>query len=201
MAGHRLYGILVSGEADYTETWGPEDVSGACGWCGEDLATATYEEGVFWLECTAGHRHTIAVPPVLLEEHPEGQWQERVARWNSWRFALIRKGLCGLCGGHIPSWIERKRERFHYTGACERCGCRFITAVGCAVAHHPDMRACFRAHGRDLTRTPMWELDWCTHGAETVVSEDPLELEFDVACNGESVIATVDAEATVETSW
>lgn len=195
--GHRLYAALAAREYDLDLTWGAEPIQGNCSWCGGPLDEAAYRDGQLWIECVRGHRSTSSIPATLLEERPDGSWQERVAVWDARRFDLLREGLCDTCGGRMEPEVVREGGRVLYEGTCKRCGGRVSSSIGMAVACHPLVIEFFQERGQDLLRTPAWQCDFCQIPVSTVVSEDPLRVHLDVECAGEVLRLTLDERAHI----
>lgn len=191
---------VASGSLDPDWTWGPVDVPSTCAYCDEPLQLR-YADGNLRLECGEwAHTLRLSVSPRLLDAHPTETLGERLTLLLQQRVAQVRRGICPECQGAVEGGIRfgiNDLEHYYYHGRCQQCGFQHGFDVGPLVLPHPDVIAFFADHGRDVRSTPLWELDFCTPGRETVCSTEPLRLRVDVEREDETLSLTLDRDGSV----
>jgi len=198
--GVQLVAAIASGSFDTEWTWGPVDVAGDCPVCG-DPVHLRYADGVLRLECgVEEHARYLPGSPNLLETAPEETVAERVAFLLQHEAALLRRGLCASCEGSVDGRIRLasdEAEHVHFHGDCGRCGLQYGLSVGTMVVPHPAVISFFHERGTDVRSQPVWTLDFCQPGAETVASEEPFRVRVDAECAGDVLSLTLDREGSV----
>ncbi|ELZ20791.1 hypothetical protein C477_06056, partial [Haloterrigena salina JCM 13891] len=198
--GLEIVVAVASGSLDPDWTWGPIDVPSTCAYC-DERQRLRYADGNLRLECgTWEHTLRLSVSPRLLDSHPIETLGERLTLHLQQRVAQVRRGICPECQGSVDGEVRfgiGNLEHHYYHGECRQCGFQYGFDIGLLVLSHPEVVALFADHGRDVRSTPLWELDFCTPGRETVLSTEPLRLRVDVERGDETLSLTLDRNGSV----
>lgn len=196
--GQRFVGTLLSGRFDPAADVAVSDVELPCLVCGGPVV-ASYERGLLRVACEADHEFRANVGPSMLADRSVEE-AVRVALQRSlfeWRSAA--EGVCPLCDGPTSVEVESRdpsEPPVVYRAICRRCGLLLHnTADGCVLDHPAVVSLCYE-HGIDV-RTDTWTALADHVGPSELVSDDPLRVDVEVAVDGESLVGSLDASATV----
>ena len=206
-AGLALYRAIKAGTFNRRVDLEPFEVGFGCYHCGTAVEAA-YEDGSFRMRCPGCehvYTHTM-LPPSAVEEDRDALLG-RVDRYNRHRMAMAARGVCPVCvnamdlafvpGGDVWSAGAERHDVFVHR-SCTHCGREHYMAVGMTLLDHPAVVSFYREHGRDLTTTPHWELEWVmTDEHLTVRSRDPWEFELRIRCGDGTLAAVVDGDLEV----
>lgn len=197
-AGLKMVGAMATSRYDRSNKEELPTVDAACRICGE-AATASYERGVFHLECTAGHTFDVDVPKAPIERRTGTDLLEFVSCVTQQKMELAVQDVCPLCHGHLPSGIEIADEAEHtyqFQGTCEYCGAHVCNTVGSCLVRHPAVVAFLYEHDTNVRSEPYRALDMETTET-TVQSESPLRLRIVIQRGNEVLRLTLADDATV----
>lgn len=199
--GLTVVSTVASGALDPDWEWGPREVPGECFFCGDPL-TLRHEDGHLLLACdTDEHGLVFAVPPSVVDDHPDDEVLERVAFVLYRQATSVKHGVCPECQGDVtPEIISEPRPGgdYFFHGDCHTCGFQHGFPVGATALSHPDVLDAYAGAGVDLRTTPFWTLPWCHVGHGSVVSEDPFRVTLDVNFDGgASLTVTLDRSGSV----
>jgi hypothetical protein len=81
---------------------------------------------------------------------------------------------------------------------CDRCGEVAHMNLAALLFSHPAAVAFYHNHGIDLRSTPTWEIDRRSDRSVELLDDDPLRARVAVAIDDERLVATVAADASIE---
>jgi len=158
-------------------------------------------------DCRAEYGRTY-VPPRGVETRSREELLAAADRRNRMETASLVRGVCPWCAGHVET---RVRERtgdlpasddgteldVYVEHHCRSCTGFHYTAVGETLRYHHAVIAFFSERGHDLHAIPKWELPWAVTNDHLTWYADPWDLYVEVPCEGDTLQARLDGEATV----
>jgi len=196
--GHYCVALLRSGQFDPDRTREFPDADVPCPICALPVAV-TYEDGTLRTECDNDHESRMNVGPKLLDTHSLTDAFNEATR-RSFREAMsMREGICPYCEGETTGTVSRLPEAsvpLLYEWVCTTCGA-FLTNTpsGCVLLHPAVVSFCYR-RGVDV-RQEAWTTFAERLGTGTLQSEDPLRVQVPVSVEGDSLLLTLDEDASV----
>lgn len=204
-SGYRLtergYSVALeieSGTYGREEMPDPVESFGECLFCGEPVALR-FEEGHSELRCSNGHLSYVYLRPAAIETRSRDELRELVALRLYANAQQTLRGVCRACDRAVEMTGEYHDDVDGHLLAdrCSGCGAQFALTAGLCALQDLDVARFLRDRGADPRTTPFWEFECCRAGAETVVSEDPLELLIEVERDGDRLSAVVDGSGEV----
>ncbi|MFB6267082.1 MAG: ArsR family transcriptional regulator [Halodesulfurarchaeum sp.] len=202
-AGERVVQAVLAGS--FTEH--PEreiDIDDPCLECGSELE-AVYRDEQIAISCPdCGRMHgEYPFPPGGLHDRNDAEILEAFNQRVRHLHCLAKDGVCPECNGRMETTISREGEccisaEVRAVHRCQQCGHELCSAVGLGLLDQSDVVTFYGDHGRSLSTTPYWKLEWCV-GDEpvTVVDEDPWRLRVDIAVDGDHLAVTLDGDLRV----
>jgi hypothetical protein len=198
--GFHLIAPLAGGAYDLDADPAPLSVPGECHDCGAAL-TVRPDEGVLQVVCDDGHviNHGLIGYPGVVNDRDPDDAATALALLSTTMTELGVEGVCPLCHGHTDGeFVTDPDGGYAYLAPCADCGNQFATTAGGCVASHPAVVSLFDDHGVDVRRRAPWTLPFRQLGAETVIAEEPLQLELRVGINlDESLTVTLARDGSV----
>lgn len=200
-AGRQIAIALVSGQ--YQSGVNKEPIEhGTCPF--EDCSAtlfASYEDGYVRLRCEDDHdAFQTGFPPVAAVERPMDELLDVVTRTVYDDLGLIQEGVCPLCYGTAGYHAVQAEEYgdYMFRGACDRCGTQNTATPGICTLTDPAVQAFYREHGRDIYDLYPWELDVVFESRhQTVLSEDPVQIQVELTLQGDTILVTLDETGTI----
>ncbi|MFD1644292.1 DUF7351 domain-containing protein [Haloarchaeobius litoreus] len=203
--GARVGGAILSGGYTKGIDADPVQMDAPCLDCGSSM-TATFDESRVDITCPdCGEDFAqVEVPPGALYDCTPEEAVDVAHRWAIRNHSTAELGFCTRCDGRMdrwvidgesddsPDWLVEGRFEAFVRYDCERCGSGWFTDVGLALLSHPAVVAFHYDHGIDTRETRLWELEWVSADASTVVGRDPLRVAVSVTLDDETLTLTVD---------
>ena len=201
--GHRILAPMMGGIFDPERDAEPIDAPGECPLCAGSL-TIRPRDTTFQLVCEDDHvvnQGLLGYPGVLSDRDPDAV-VTALGLLNTQGIELAVAGTCPTCHGSVSGAIDEhdETEAYLFRAPCDTCGNQFANTVGGCVSTHPAVVSFLADHGVDVRRTPPWAHPFQHAGAETVVSENPLQLRVDVDGDDERLSVIVDRSGSVVSS-
>lgn len=206
--GRVLHRTIRAGTFDRQASRGPFAIGVECYFC-EAPVEATYDDGLFWIRCSGcEHSYSIRmVPPSVVDEDDEQVILSRIDQYERHKLFAAARGVCDICVNGLDTEFIPADE-IQLPGAddltvsvhrsCDHCGNQQYMSVGSALVFDPNLVAFYYEHGLDLTRIPLWELEFrMTDRFVTVRSTDPWEVALEVTLEGDTLELLVDEELSV----
>lgn len=203
-AGLALYRAIRSGT--FTQRVALEDVDAGfdCYHCGSPVELSL-EDGWLEMTCTGcDHVYTTSwLPPSAVAGDRESLL-DRLDQYNRHLYLAATKGVCPVCASELSlEFVPGAEMDLGETGTerheafvsrhCSHCGRTQYMPVGMTLLYHPVVVSFFHDHGRDVTATPHWELEWAmTDRTLTVQSRDPWAFSLEIPCEDELLEVVVD---------
>jgi len=196
--GYSVALALESGRYGRDETPDPVESLGDCLFCGGPV-DARIEDGHSELRCPNGHRSYVHLRPSALETLSRDGLRKLVALRLYGSAQQTLHGVCAACDEDVATTGEYHDDvgGHVFTDRCSGCGAQLALTAGLCAIQDLDVARFLRDRGADPRTTPPWEFECCRAGAETVVSEDPLELRVEVERDGDHLSVTLDASGEV----
>ena len=205
-SGDKLVRTVRSGIYERTETFEDEPVPGTCIFCETEALMATLEDDLFVVRCTA------CDTPLVTDVLPRSQTRTRTPPeivesvgcrlWSS--FVQIQGGVCPECHGQVETDLAAYEhgEKTLYTLAstCHECGFAVGIPAEVSAVLHPAVTSAFWNQGLTPSRKPLWELfEYVVSGVivTDLVSDDPLELSFEITLDGETLRFRLDEQLNI----
>lgn len=206
-AGELLYRTVVAGF--FTDDVNLEEFESdsPCPTCGTPF-DVRYEDNRLRLACSDCGREyqDVPYPPSAVEAWDDDELLRAFDQWGRHNIVLFSRGICKWCGGPMPGefrrvsedWLTGDRESAVYVArTCENCRGFMYTTPGENVLDHPAVVSFFYERGIDVTRRPLWELDFVADGVHEVHSEEPWEVEVAVVSNSDELRLVLDDDIEV----
>ncbi|MEZ3117391.1 hypothetical protein RYH80_15860 [Halobaculum sp. MBLA0147] len=190
--GHRLLAVVVSDRFD-PETDTDLRATTDCPVCG-DSAPVRYTDGCLEVECST-HSATLDVGSAFVDRvgvsraYATGYW-DGVLDCSS-----FRRGICRLCEGRTDGGLVERGDGVRFEAICRQCGHRITHVPAGCVLDHPAVVALCWDHDVDV-REDAARLT-ADHADSEVVQTDPLRVDVRVTVGDDSVVVTLDDDATV----
>jgi len=196
--GYSVALALKSGRYGRDETPGPVESFGECLFC-ETPVELRIEDGHSELRCSNGHRSYVFVRPAAIETRSREELRELVALRLYANVQQTLRGVCRACDAAVEMTGEYNDDvdGYLFVDRCSGCGAQLALTAGLCALQDLDVARFLRDRGADPRTTPHWEFECCRAGAETVVSEEPLELRIAVERDGDRLSATLDESGEV----
>lgn len=224
-AGKEVVRAVLAGALTDDTTIDTFAVDGQCGICGASVE-AQYEHELLTIRCTncegvrmdtfpRGTLGAYELPAVgLRNRSPEEVFPAAFVWFVSSVIALV-EGVCPRCTGKTGSSVSICREHsIQQETVCDACesvfsvwaeyecrACGFTQSLPAqtSLIHHPAVISFYYDRGVEINR--LWELidqahylfEWET----TVLSEDPLEIQYSIPFDDEELHVTMDEGLTV----
>jgi hypothetical protein len=196
--GIRVALTLGSGAYGEPDVSVPEGSFGDCPICGAAF-DASFEAGIFALQCPDGHQMNLHLRPEAFETRTEAELSTLAGMRILHDAQQALEEICPACDSRLDlDWRDLdEMGGYLLSGRCLGCGFQYGLPAGICVVCDLEVAAFLAERGVDPRRTPVWEFAFCRPGAETVASTDPLRLRVDVEADGERLSATVDESGSV----
>jgi ferredoxin len=186
-----------------------------CHHCGTGL-TARYESAILVIECPGCeylYDYNLTPPGVFegaddeFADVDDATVLDRAAEYNRHVRLSFARGICPYCGNGVDAEFQDPadtgyprsdlREALIRRG-CAHCGMKDNLTVGELLLREPRLVSFCLDHGRDLTRTPIWAIEFAATDRHTTVrSTDPWEVAVTVAFGEDERTLTVDESLAV----
>ncbi|WP_435344537.1 winged helix-turn-helix domain-containing protein [Haloarchaeobius sp. HRN-SO-5] len=208
--GARVAGAVLSGGYTKGIEADPVRMDATCPECEARLEARFHdtEVRITCIDCDLDFAQ-VDVPPGALDGHTATEAVDVAHRWTKRVHHTADLGFCYVCDGpldkwlldgeadDVPEWLSDGPFEAFSRYECQRCGTGWFTDVGLSLLSHPATAAFHYDHGVDVRETPLWELDWVSADATSVVGRDPLRAEVSVTIADETLTLTVDRDLTV----
>lgn len=196
--GYSVALALESGTYGHDETPAPVESFGECLYC-ESPVDIRFEDGHSELRCSNGHVSYVHLRPAAFESRSREGLEELVALRLYANAQQTLHGVCVACDEAVAATGEYHDDvgGYVFTDRCAGCGAQLALTAGLCAIQDLNVARFLRDRGADPRTTPPWEFECCRAGAETVVSEDPLELLLEVERDGDRLSVTLDASGDV----
>lgn len=176
----------------------PTELSESCPVCSASL-TASYEAGLFVVDCPNGHQFEHPLPPGAVADRPLDEVVSLL--WLKARQSLERaiEGVCPFCAAHL-SWsvgTEFDDDQPSFENQCDRCGARVWVPAFALLITHPVAVSCYHDHGVDVRRRSLWAPEFYRNLDVTVTATDPVRVVVGIDVADERLEATVAADLTM----
>ncbi|SDR35746.1 DUF7351 domain-containing protein [Natronobacterium texcoconense] len=204
-AGWEVATSILAGTYNRRAAFGPTEIDGRCPHCTESSLAATYREEWLTVECPTCNERLVRYPfpPGGLESRSLSEVLEAFDRHVRSHVALARDGICPGCTGPVTvqtaTDADLEGERIAIF-VCQRCGNRLRPHLGLALVADEHVVQFARSHGRSLSKTRFWELEWCVSDAAASVSTDPWRCTVPIPIADETLVLTVDDELVVRST-
>ncbi|WP_254543002.1 winged helix-turn-helix domain-containing protein [Halomarina pelagica] len=201
LAGMQVVGALLAGTYTAEATTSPIDVDDPCPECDERPLVAEYEDEHVRIGCPACEEwyNRFSFPPGAVDQYDREELPVTFDRWMRTVFARIVAGFCHTCAGRLSGRLlleDGESPRVEYR--CDRCGDVATGFAALPVYYHAAALGFYADHGIDAMTTPSWRVTARHEAFEiTTVSEDPPAVRVEITVDGETLVAHVDATATV----
>jgi hypothetical protein len=177
---------------------GPTDLPEPCPVCDATL-TASYDAGLFVVDCPNGHEFRHPIPPGAVAERSLDEVVELL--WLRARQTLecAAEAVCPFCSARL-SWsvgTEFDDEQPTFENRCDRCGASVQVPAFALLLTHPTTITCYHDHGIDIRRRTLWEPAFYRNLDVTVASTDPVRIEVGLDVADERLVAAVAEDLTV----
>jgi hypothetical protein len=202
LAGGSVYGAILSGAYTADAVLEPFAFDGPCPSCGNAELTASYADELAAVSCPACDewRNEFSFPPATLDQFDRDELPFAFDRWMRGTVGKVLQGFCSNCGGRVAGELARAdgATPVRTVYGCGRCGDELSSSPTLPVLFDPTSVAFFAEHGVDVFEDPSWRyVDAAEELKVVVASEDPLTATIRVVVDGDELVATVDAAATV----
>jgi hypothetical protein len=204
-AGRQVIGAMYAGIYTTNATVEAIPAEESCPVCGGDLV-AEYAEETTSIYCTAceDFRNDFGFPPGSLDQFDHEELPFAFDRWMSHVIGGVIDGFCYTCAGRMDGQlvVDDADERMgglpaHAEFECDRCGSTATTSGGAPVLYHPAVAGFLHGHGFESGRSPTWELSAVGLPTGELLSESPPRVTVKLEHDGERVVATLEADASV----
>ncbi|WP_227131196.1 winged helix-turn-helix domain-containing protein [Halorubellus salinus] len=206
-AGRQIVGAMYAGTYTANASVDAIAVPGECPVC-DGALEAAYAEETATLSCSECEEwfNEFSFPPGSLDQFDADELPMAFDRWMSHVVDGVLDGFCHICAGRTTGRLvldddDRPFATYpaHVEFTCGRCGGAVRTAPVTPVFMHPATRGFLFDHGFDVSELPSWVV-WSALDlpAVEVVSREPVRVEVTVAAGDERLVATVDADASVD---
>lgn len=205
-AGRQIVGAIRAGTYTANATVEPIEVGWDCQLCGGGMVAEYSDERAVLrcADCDKGARFSF--PPGSLDQFAREELPRAFSRWWHHTVKRITDRFCPTCAGRLDGEIVRPPEGTEddpkpsmIEFECRRCGTELSVSGATLATAHPIVEGFFAERGFDVSdRHPsqIWgELDASN---VAVRSEDPLRIEVQFEHEGETVVAEIGPDATVE---
>lgn len=188
-------------------TLDPFELDAPCHYCGTALV-AEYDNAIFAIrcpDCEYLYDYNLT-PPGILDDETD-RVLERVAEYNRHQRLSFARGSCPLCGHGVdiefqdPSetgYPRSDRRKALVRRGCRHCGHKDNLTLGEVLLRDSGLIAFCHEQGRDVTTTPIWELEFAATDRHTTVrSRDPWRLTLSVPGEDETLELDVDETLSV----
>jgi len=206
LAGKGIYGAIVSGTYTTDAAVDPFEFHGPCPICGHPDLLAEYADERARMYCPdcEDWMNEFPFPPGTLEQFTREELPYAFDRWMQATIAKVVRGFCSNCGGRVDGKLQESQDqqfampvRAEYT--CGRCGEVVQAYAGLPLQFHPIAIEFFADHGVDVLSDPTWRyFDAADTIDITVATEDPLTARVEIVIEGDSLVVTVDPDATID---
>lgn len=199
-AGQRIIGAAVSGV--YTDS-GTELEALSAGVCTsegcEGTIQARYRGGEATIACNSCDRETvITAPPILAGAHDPAESPDVLGRYALTVIQKTIRGFCHLCSGPVRASVsddrpdEGRGEQITVLHRCQECGSTSYTSAAVLLIDDPAVISLFYDAEIDYRQILFWRKTRSYDWEETIVDEDPLEIEVTFAVGEEELTITMD---------
>lgn len=149
-----------------------------CSACGGPLRT-TDDDGIVVIECADCETvHTrYFLPPGALECRDSGERARAVDSVVRREMALAADGVCPGCLGVMTGRLDRRTDTVHARYVCDRCGNVLTEAVHLFLRRCPAVVAFYHNHDVEPADTPHWTDTSVITYDQSVVVEEPLQVQ------------------------
>ena len=193
-AGVQVVAAILAGTYTHKLSLGPVDLDSDCPFCGEP-AVATYENGVCLVACPNDHPlFQWSVPPNVAANATLPSIVDLAELLGFQAIEQALAGVCPQCYDPIEAEVVVDRPpQPVFRAACDTCGAQLAGPVAFPLLVDPGIAAFCRRHGLTLRDDHVWEFPFVSDDSIiTVANEDPLRLEFTIALDDETLLATID---------
>ena len=199
-----LYRTILAGTYTERVSVDPFPVGVDCYHCGDPI-TAEYTDRRFSIECRGcDQQYSASTAPPSIVEDDRGAMLSRIDQYARRRILAFSKGVCAICAngldtqmlpGETVDFSGSERLDVYVHRSCQHCGAQQYMSVGLSLLYDAALVAFFKNTGRDITETPIWELDFAMSDRYVDVhSRDPWRIEFTIERDGERFERTLDGE-------
>lgn len=208
-AGERIVRLLLSGNYEQLDPFGPEPVSGTCLFCGEENLRARLSDQFFRIDCAACERPVAGHPvtPAQVRTRDGEAVVRSVTLQSVEDYRLIRRGFCPACGADLSASVVALPESplpdadpFVVASECDTCLREYSCPLTYSVAYHPASIAFHWDRGVDVTARGVWEFHEHVRAGRWTserVASDPAAYEVVLRRGDDEVRFRLDATATV----
>jgi hypothetical protein len=205
-AGSQIVGAMHAGTYTANATIDPIELSEDCPICGGRIHVQ-YEEETAVMACQDCDEwyNEFGFPPGSLDQFSREELPVAFDRWMRQVVGGVVAGFCTSCAGRVDGRLVAEgefealnRAPAHAAFVCRRCGSRLTCSAATPPTFHPAVIGFIYDHGFDVSREPSWQT-WGGIGKPetTLVSDDPLQVDVRFEADGDAIVVTVDADASV----
>lgn len=151
-------------------------------------------------------------PAGMREQSPDEMYRTLVAR-TIHDFSSVADGLCPACSGPInasplicdehvvePGHVCRSCGtifEIRFDNVCDVCGQAWYSASDRHFVDHPTVHAFYHEHGYDPFGHDWLRIQAETISEQTVVGDDPVEIETEIGIAGDRLSVTIDGQGSI----
>jgi hypothetical protein len=188
-------------------TLDPFEIGTSCHHCGTTLV-AEYDNAIFAIQCPdCEYLYDYNLTPPGILDGETDRVLERVAEYNRHQRLAFARGSCPLCGHGVDIEFQVPAETGYPRSdlrevlvrrGCLHCGHKDNLTLGELLLRDAGLIAFCHEQGRDVTTTPIWELEFAATDRHTAVrSRDPWRLTLSVSGDDDTLELDVDETLTV----
>ena len=186
-----------------------------CDYCGTGLS-ARYEHAILVVECPNCeylYDYNLTPPGVLtgvddaFADADDDAVLDRAAEYNRAVRLAFARGSCPYCGNRVDAEFQNPENTGYPRGdrraalirrGCSHCGNKDNLTVGELLLREPRVVSFCLENGLDVTRTPIWEIEFAATDRHTTVrSTDPWAVAVSVGFDDDQLTLVVDESLTV----
>jgi len=198
--------LLMSGKLTRNPEMEPRESSTECPDC-RGTVMVSYRDKLVVAECDDCEKQLMKmrVPPGCVDVDSADHMLRAAIQYALREIVTLRDEICPNCGGHaFPTIVpveqrpdEEDKPTVYFE--CSNCEYFFRTGVSYSLLTHPELVSFCRDHGYDVLapENPQIVVDLGDEQTVSVHSRDPLQFEFSLELDDETLTLLIDDDMTV----
>lgn len=207
--GRQFLQAIRAGTSEGNPNVGRITLETSCHHCGSTLEAAY----LGWLaavqcpECDHLYEYNITPPGLVAGD---GEIIERMAAYNRHERGAAARGVCLTCANALDhrfidpasvNYPRGDRRKAMVELSCSHCGAMDYVTAGEIALQEPAVIGFLQDRGLDVTRTPIWALEFAsTDRCTTVRDREPWEVTVRIERAGDAVTVVVSEDLSVSMS-